>query len=235
MPLRGRIVDWATAIVVALGIVASIPMIPILAIGLVVLVVRFRSPRFGRRYIGATQAAAEEAAPGKLEGFNGAVLFPLVVAGWFLIALIAFGLMIGDPDRFGRGTTSVGLVLGACLFIGPTFVAYRSMHPEIAGVPLDEWLGSRNYGRVGVPIVTWIACCWLVWSITTWTTFVGSLWTTICAFVFVVSVLVLPGVFLLVRPLGGRRLYQFVGVATVVGLISVGAYLAGLTPTPLWP
>ncbi len=232
MPLRGRIVSWATAIVVAIGIVASIPMIPVVAIGWLVLILR--SPTGGIATIRATRGAAEDAS-GELEGFNGALLFPMVVAGWLLIAFVAFGITLGYPARPGGGALAIGLVLGACLFVGPTLLAYWSMHPEIAGVPFGEWLGSREYGRVGVPLVTWIACCWLVWSITSWTTFAGSWWTTACAFVLVLSVLVLPLVFMLIKPVGGRRLYLFISIATAVGLITVAAYLARLTPLPRWP
>jgi hypothetical protein len=230
---RDRVLDWVTAIVVAAGVVASIPMLPILLIGW--LVIMSRSPGGGIAIIRGTRSAAEEGAPGTLEGFNGALVFPMVVAGWFLIALIPIGLLSGDPARPSGSAPALGLVFGTCVFVGPTFVAYRSMHPEIAGVPFSEWLGSREYGRLGVPLVTWIACCWLVWSITTWTTFVGGSWTTFCTFVLVCLVIVLPLVFVLIKPVGGRRLYQFIGVAIVVGLVSVGAYLAGLTPSPRWP
>jgi hypothetical protein len=233
MSLRGRMVDRATAVVVAVGVVASIPMIPILIIGWLLLIVRSPAGGFGLGVVGATRAAAEEAAPGKLEGFNGALLFPIVGAGWFLIALIVGGLLgSGDLTRSDDGAPGVGLVVGTCLFIGPTLLAYRSMYPA---THLDEWLGSRQYGRMGIPLVTWIAACWLVWSITTWTTFVGGEWTTFCTFVLICLAIVLPGVFILIKPTGGRRLYLFIGGATVVGLVSVGAYVAGLTPSPRWP
>jgi len=160
MSPRGRILDWATAIVLAIGIVASIPMLPVIVVGWVVLTVRSPVGRTGM--MAAIRSAADRAAPGTLEGFSGTVLFPIVVAGWFLIALVAFGLMIGDGAKaqIDHPDTILALAVFLGLFIGPTFLAYRSMHPEIAREPFSDWLG-RGSARVGVPLVTWIACCWL--------------------------------------------------------------------------
>jgi hypothetical protein len=233
MSVRSRVLDWAVAIIVAVGVVASIPMIPLVAVGWLILWVR--SPMGGWGVVNTTRAAANEASSGKLQGFSGAVLFPMVVAGWFLIALLVFGLTVGDEGDRSGGRSAVGLALFLIVLIVPTFLCYRSMNPKIAEVPLTEWLGSRNFGQVGIPLVTWAACVWLVWSITTWTTFLGTTWTTICSFVLVVTVLVLPGVFLLVQPRGGRRLYWFIGVASVIGLVTAVAYQAGLTLSRWWP
>ena len=177
--------------------------------------------------MGTVSTAAEGAAPGKLEGFNGALLFPMVIAGWLLIAFVALGLVYE-----GGGSEGLALLLFLCVLIGPTLLVYRSMYPAR---PLDEWLGSRDVGRVGVPLAIWFVICWLVWSITTWTTFVGSRWTTFCEYVLYCLVLVLPLLLIRIQPRGGRRLFEFLGIATVVGLISVGAYVAGLTPVPRWP
>ena len=190
MSVRSRVLDWAVAIIVAVGVVASIPMIPLVAVGWLVL--SARSPLLGRTAVTATREAADDASSGKLQGFNGALLFPMVVAGWFLIALLVFGLTVGDEDHRSGGSTALGLALFLVILVVPTFLCYRSMNPKIAEVPLTEWLGSRNFGQVGIPLVTWAACVWLVWSITTWTTVIGTTWTTICAFVLVVTVLVAP-------------------------------------------
>ncbi len=233
MSSGARILDWVTAVSVALGIVASIPMLPVLIIGWAVLWVR--SPAAGLGLFRATPTVVGRATRGRLEGFNSTLLFPMVVAGWFLIAMLAFGVVIGEPAQREVGRTNIGFLLFLVMFIGPPFLAYRSMYPEISGVPFDEWLGSRNVGWIGVLIIAWIAGVWLVWSITTWTTFLGTTWTTICTFVLVCAIIVLPGVFALIKPRGSRRLYRFVGVAIILGLVSVGAYLAGVTPNPRWP
>ena len=52
-------------------------------------------------------------------------------------------------------------------------------------------------------------------------------------FVLASSPVVLPAL-ILIGLKRGRRLYMFIGVATVVGLVSVGASYAGLTSPP-WP
>ena len=235
--LRGRVLDWTTAIVVAIGVVASIPMVPILLIALLVMAVR--SPGLGSRMFGAVSGASGLSARGRVEGFPGALLFPLVVLGWMLIALLAGGVVAGgfntgDGGGHPSGQPAIGLLLGLVLLVCPTFLVYRSMYPEISEVPFDEWLGGRR-PRLGVGLLLWIAWALMAWSVTTWTTFLGSTWTTVCSFIVIVSVLIPPGVFLLVRPVGGPRMYRFLAAAFAFGLVSVAAWLAGMTPAPRWP
>jgi len=217
--MRGRILGWTIAIVVLLGVVASIPMIPIVMIGW------FMAPSS----FPATQQAAGVGAPGKLAGFSGALLFPIVAAGWLLIAFLGAGFVGGGFTGPGTGIPGLAWVAFLCLFIGPTLLVYRSIHPEIAGVPFDEWLGSRRPGPIGIAVLAWFACVLFIASAVEWIPFDVDVGATgfiiIFALVFCIPLVALP-----IAHRWPGRLLQVVALAVVFGIVTFLATVVGITP-----
>jgi hypothetical protein len=196
-------------------------MIPLLIIAWAMLV--FRSSGAGLGTAFGTGRVIGNTARGELFGISSRILFPVVVAGWFLIALVVGGLA-------SERTPVLGWIAGLALLVVPTLLVYRSMHPEIASVPFDEWLGGLRPGVFGVTLLTWIACPLFIWSVAVWTQFVGSGWTTACVVAAIVSVFVAPFVALALARRWSRRLLQFVLIATILGTVTVLARASGITP-----
>lgn len=225
--LRARVADWTVAILVAIGLVASIPMLPILLVGLVFMAIR--SP--GAPVLIATQVA-DRSGTGRLEGFSGRYLFPMVTAGWLLICLVVTGIIAGDPNGSGTRNTGLAWVVGVTLFLGVTFTVYRSMHRSIREVPFDEWLGGRRPGPVGIVLLIWIAGVGLVTTISIWTASIDGLWKDALFATSMLVLFVLPLLLILIKPKGSPGLYRILAVVGVASLVTVLASVAGLTPAP---
>lgn len=218
---RERIYDWIVSGLVAIGIVASIPTIPLLVIAWIGLALRSPGGVYGTAR--AASNTLRSTAPGRLEGFSGRMLFPIVAAGWLLIGLLAVGVI--GTDVPARAWTVFFVIV-----IVPTFLVYRSMHPEMARVPIGEWLARQRPGPVGIVLLTWVATMALVGSVITWTSFIGGAWPEISFWALMFAMFGVPIVLIPIGPRGGPRLYRFVAVSAVIGLVTAWAYLVGLTP-----